>query len=706
MMVCTDTVYFSFQPEVNRKEDGSDATRHVVSFEKTPVMSTYLVAIVVGEFDYVEQKIEGGITIRVFTPVGKKEQGRFALDVAAKTLPYYSNYFQIPYPLPKLDCIAIADFSAGAMENWGLVTYREILLLVDPVNTSNLLKQRVAEVIAHEFAHQWFGNIVTMEWWTHLWLNEGYANFSQALCADIIFPEYEIWTQYLANSFIPALNLDSLKNTHPVEVPVGAPEEVEEIFDAISYDKGSSVIRMLHRYLGDADFRKGMNLYLTRHKYSNTFTEDLWNALGEASGKPVEKVMATWTRLPGFPMVSAEATTDDEKTILTLSQTRFFLNGEKDESGTLWVVPIAISVSMDSEIRTILLDSASVTVTLPKLKEGDWIKVNAGACGFFRTRYTEDLLRRLVPAIQSKKLGPIDRLNVVDDLLSMVKAGYSSTVQLLKLLEAYKDEDNYSVFVSLATSLSTVSKLISQKDMKPLISPLVRDVFANIYKQLGWIPADGESHLDKVLRPLVLSMLGEHEEETVIKRAQSDFADHIAKKRLLPADLQSCVYTIVMKRGKQETFDEFVKLYKATDSHEEHNRISRAMGSANTPELRDQVIDFAMKEVRPQDTVFVLCAMSASSAMGARKIWTYFKDNYDKFVEMYGGSMLMIRISKASSENFASVEDANEVEAFFKKLSNYAGKRAVAQSIEGIRLSAAWLDRDCDSIREYLSKRQ
>lgn len=255
-----------------------------------------MVAIVVGEFDYVKGKSSDGVDVRVYTPVGKKEQGLFALEVTVKVLPYYKEYFQVAYPLPKLDLIAISEFAAGAMENWGVITYRETMVLVDKENTSLIRKQNIALTVGHEVAHQWFGNLVTMEWWTCLWLNEGYASFVEFLCVNHLFPEYDIWTQFLTDMYTPALSADCLENSHPIEVAVNHPAEIDEIFDEISYNKGASVIRMLHHYLGDDDFRKGMNLYLTKYQYKNTITENLWECLEEASGKTVANIMQTWIK--------------------------------------------------------------------------------------------------------------------------------------------------------------------------------------------------------------------------------------------------------------------------------------------------------------------------------------------------------------------------------------------------------------------------
>jgi len=299
--------------------------KKVVKFDNTPIMSTYLLAFFVGETECVEGKTREGVTVRVYTPVGKTEQGKFALDVGTKTLSYFTEYFGIPYPLPKLDMIAIADFSAGAMENWGLVTYRETALLIDEKNSTLSGKQRVAYVVAHELAHQWFGNLVTMEWWNNLWLNEGFATWVGNLAVDHLFPSWNIWTGFVTEYFARALSLDGLEHSHPVEVDVANSGQINEIFDAISYCKGASVIRMIAEFLGEADFKKGLHAYLSKHSYKNTVTEDLWTALGTASGKPVALNMNCWTKHIGYPYIKVSRTTDNQ---LNITQHRFVASGK------------------------------------------------------------------------------------------------------------------------------------------------------------------------------------------------------------------------------------------------------------------------------------------------------------------------------------------------------------------------------------------
>jgi puromycin-sensitive aminopeptidase len=427
LTVPTNRVALSNMPVKLETVDGDLKT---LTFETTPVMSTYLVAVVVGEYDYVEDKSTDGVLVRVFTPLGKKEQGLFALEVATKVLPYYKEYFNIAYPLPKMDLIAISDFSAGAMENWGLVTYRETFLLVDPENTSLIRKQSIALTVGHEIAHQWFGNLVTMEWWTNLWLNEGYASFVEFLCVHHLFPEYDIWTQFVTDMYTRALELDCLKNSHPIEVPVSHPSEIDEIFDEISYNKGASVIRMLHHYIGDEDFRKGMNVYLTRHQYKNTTTEDLWQALEESSSKPVAEVMCTWIKQMGFPVVKVQSQQANGKRTLTLTQQKFCADGLQSEKVCFWMVPINISTPKSENAHTAMLDKASMVITLDNVSENDWVKINPGTIGFYRCDYPPEMLREFVPAITDKTLPPLDRLGLVDDLFALVQAGQSPTVEV------------------------------------------------------------------------------------------------------------------------------------------------------------------------------------------------------------------------------------------------------------------------------------
>ncbi|XP_017135362.1 puromycin-sensitive aminopeptidase isoform X3 [Drosophila miranda] len=688
-----------------KKEDDLEGGLRRVRFDRTPIMSTYLVACVVGEYDFVEGKSEDGIIVRVFTPVGKREQGQFALDVATKVLPFYKDYFNIAYPLPKMDLIAISDFSAGAMENWGLVTYRETFVLVDPKNTSLMRKQSIALTVGHEIAHQWFGNLVTMEWWTHLWLNEGYASFVEFLCVHHLFPEYDIWTQFVTDMYTRALELDSLKNSHPIEVPVGHPSEIDEIFDEISYNKGASVIRMLHDYIGEDDFRKGMNIYLTRHQYGNTSTEDLWTALQEASSKNVAEVMSSWTQYKGFPVVSVESEQKGKtQRILRLSQRKFTADGSQADEDCLWVVPISVSTSRDPTAiaKTFLLDKPSMEVVLDGVTDSDWIKINPGTVGYYRTRYSKEMLEQLMPAVKNMELPPLDRLGLIDDMFAMVQAGHASTADVLALVDGYRNETNYTVWTAITNSLTNLHILISHTDLMEEFHRFGRNLYEPVAQRLGWEPREGENHLDTLLRSLVLTRLVSFRSNDVIEVARQRFRSHINGTQPLPADLRTTCYKAALQDGNEQIFEEMLALYRTTDLHEEQDRISRALGCSTDAKLLRRVIDFAMSgEVRAQDSVFVIVAV-AINPKGRDMAWEFFKSSNKQLLERYQGGFLLTRLIKYLIENYASEEKAQEVEEFFRVTQIPGCERTVSQAVETIRLNAAWLERDREKLSTYL----
>ncbi|KYN42922.1 Puromycin-sensitive aminopeptidase [Trachymyrmex septentrionalis] len=676
-----------------------------LTFERTPIMSTYLVAVVVGDFDYIEDMSSDGVLVRVYVPKSKKEQGQFALEVATKVLPYYKTYFGIAYPLPKIDLIAIADFSSGAMENWGLVTYRETCLLVDPQNTSAVRKQWIALIVAHELAHQWFGNLVTMEWWTHLWLNEGYASFVEFLCVAHLFPEYDIWTQFVTDTYIRALELDALKNSHPIEVPVGHPSEIDEIFDDISYHKGASVIRMLHAYIGDDDFRKGMNLYLKKHSYANAETEDLWAALEEASNKAVRKVMSSWTKRQGFPVVKVDYRQEGNNRILSLSQERFLADGSVDTNVDAWLIPISVSSSQDPN-KTIfdgILDAKTKEFVIQNVPEGTWLKINPGTIGFYRTRYSQSALSLLLPAIKDHTLPPLDRLGLLDDLFAMVQAGYASTVEVLELMQAFLHEDNYTVWSTIVNILSKIGILISHLDFEDSLKAFGRNLFREVNVRLGWNPKPNESHLNTLLRSLVLGRMAALNDQDTIEEAKRRFELHVNGTTTLAADLRSPVYRAVLSVGDANTYDTMLKLYKEADLQEEKERILRALGAIKDETLLRKVLDFAMsEEVRAQDTVFAIMSVSLSYK-GRLMAWNFFKEKWKTLLDRYEGGFLLARLVKFTTENFVTEEQAKDVESFFEGHPTPGTERTVQQCVESIRLNAAWLNREKDSIRKYLT---
>uniref|UniRef100_A0A3B4XSZ7 Aminopeptidase n=1 Tax=Seriola lalandi dorsalis TaxID=1841481 RepID=A0A3B4XSZ7_SERLL len=592
LIVPKDRVALSNMNVIDRKPYPEDENLVEVKFATTPIMSTYLVAFVIGEYDYVESQSSDGVTVRVYTPVGKAEQGKFALEVATKTLPFYKDYFSVPYPLPKIDLIAIADFAAGAMENWGLVTYRETALLIDPKNSCSSSRQWVALVVGHELAHQWFGNLVTM---------------------------------------VSSCNLSS------------------DI---------SSVIRMLHNYIGDEDFRKGMNAYLLKFQHKNASTEDLWDCLEQASGKPIAAVMGSWTKQMGFPIIVVDQEQVRDDRILKLSQKKFCASGPHNgEDCPSWMVPISVCTSEDPKCTklNVLLDRPETTITLSGVASDQWIKINPGTVGFYRIQYSSSMLESLLPGVRDLSLQPVDRLGLQNDLFSLSRAGMISTVEVLKLMEAFVNEPNYTVWSDLSCNLGVLSSLLSHTDFHEEIQEFIRDLFTPIGLELGWDSKPGE----------------------------------------------------VLKHGDSATLDTMLKLHKQADMQEEKNRIERVLGAISAPDLIQKVLNFALsEEVRPQDTVSVIGGVAGSSKQGRKAAWKFVKDNWEELYNRYQGGFLISRLIKLTVDGFAIDKMAAEVKSFFESHPAPAAERTVQQCCENILLNAAWLKRDADDIHQYLLQRK
>ncbi|XP_065349248.1 puromycin-sensitive aminopeptidase isoform X1 [Cloeon dipterum] len=700
-----DRVALSNMPVASEEVRGNE---RLLKFERTPIMSTYLVAVVVGDFDFIEDTTRDGIKVRVYTPVGKKEQGKFALQVATEVLPYYTDYFEVKYPLPKIDLVAIPDFAAGAMENWGLVTYRELCLLVDPDNTTTDRKQKIAHTVGHELAHQWFGNLVTMEWWTHLWLNEGYATFVESMCVNDMFPEYEILNQFVTKSVIVGLQDDALRNSHAIEVPICHPSEIDEIFDDISYNKGASILRMLHKFIGDEAFRKGMKSYLTKHEYGNAETEDLWAALQDSSEKPVKEVMSTWTNKMGFPLITVSSKQIGNSRELTLSQKRFCASADMKDDPSMWMVPISLSTSADptKDSHNFVLSGPTQIVTIDNINDGDFVKVNTGTFGFYRTFYPIEIINQMIPAITSKQLPPLDRLGILDDVFSLVQAGHMASTEGLKLMSTYAEyEDDCTVWKNLCSWITKLNSLFNYADeCKMPFLAYARSILRKISEKLGWDAIENESHMDTLLRARIIEALVECEDEKTIKEAKTRFEAHRNGTKILPADLRLPVYRAVFIDADASLFEEIVKMHRSADLHEEKHRISFAMGYMKDPELLQKALDFAMSDdVRKQDTIYVI-SFIAFSKEGLNLTWAYLTKHWQMFLDKFGGVWLITMLVRKVTEKFASVEAADEADKFFADKPISGVKRNIRMGLETARLNAAWLSRDRAMIAEWLSE--
>jgi puromycin-sensitive aminopeptidase len=676
-----------------------DKDLKTVQFMPTPPMSTYLLAFIIGEFESIKTKTKEGVLVRVFTTEGKKMQARFALDVAAKTLSFYSNYFGIRYPLPVLDMIAIPDFAAGAMENWGAVTYRESALLVDENLSSLANKQWVALVVAHELAHQWFGNLVTMEWWTHLWLNEGFASYMEYLAVDSIFPSWDMWVQFTALENGSALRLDGLKNTHPIEVAVANPSEINEIFDSVSYSKGASVLRMLSEYLGAETFRKGLSQYLKKYKYGNAATVDLWTSLEIVSKKPVRKIMDKWTAEPGYPVL----TVLENKNKVTVTQKRFFSNrivAKKSNHSTLWNVPF--SILQRNNVKTpikYLLNGKSISI--PE-QTGQWIKVNSGECSFVRINYSENLLKRLAPPIQKKQLSAVDRLGIIRDAFALSEAGEASTPQVLNLVNSFKEEMDYAVWIEIATYLRQISQLVSNENFLPEYEKYCKTIFEASAQRVGWEKKKGEKHTDSLLRPLVLMSFGSYGDKKTIEKALSLFKK-IEKGENVDPELRGVIFNLTAENGDENLFNKFIVLYKKENLQQEKDRIGRALGSFKDKKILSMTLEFCLSEHVRSQSVIPMIAAVWGNPQGRKLAWQFVKKNWKVLHKRFSGGHMLARLLE-SADAFVLEEDAKDIEQFFKKNSLPEASRTIAQSLEQIRSNSIWLTTDKKVLQEFLSQ--
>lgn len=673
----------------------SESAYKVVEFAPTPKMSTYLLAFISGEFESAEGKNKDGVLVRVFTTPGKKKQAEFALEVAKKSLEFYGKYFGIKYPLPILDMIAIPDFASGAMENWGAVTYRESALLVDPAHTAAEDKQWVALVIAHELAHQWFGNLVTMKWWTDLWLNEGFASYIEYLAIAHIFPEWQIWKQFVSRELGTALRLDSLATTHPIEVLVNRPNEISEIFDAVSYSKGAVVIRMIAEYLGERDFRKGLSLYLKRHSYGNAETKDLWRALEEVSGKPVGKIMDGWTKKSGYPLVSI---IKSEKSF-RIRQSHFFsspISRRNSRDKTLWNVPIVRQNKRGNLKRELFSKKEGV------LNNFGGEKLNFGETGLFRVDYPKSVLKNFESKIVAEKFGAIDRLGLIRDSFALAESGQSSTTLALDLLSSYREENEYVVWLEVAGGLGRLSQVFADEKWFPKLKEFKRQIFSPLAQKLGWHQKKGEAFTVAMLRDMAIYQAGANGDKEIIGEAEKMFEKYIKEGMAPDKEIRSAVYLLAAKRGKEKRFSQFIKLYKEAHLSDEKNRLGEALGLFDDKKLLQKALDFSLsKDVRPQD-VFSIFRSVARNPRGRLLAWQFVKKNWSKFVKIYGAGGHII--SKVIEPLGANVDTgvADEIERFFKRQKSVGVERTASQVLEMIRAKAEWKKRDAKKIEKWL----
>lgn len=684
------TISNTIEKETTALPDG----RVRVVYERTPRMSTYLLACVVGKFSHVEKKSKHGTLTRVFAPHGKEHQAAFALDVAVRCLDFYDDYFKIRYPLPVVDHIAIPDFSAGAMENWGAITYRESALLFDPKESTAQNKQRIALVIAHELAHQWFGNLVTMEWWTDLWLNEGFANYIEYLAVDHCFPEWDIWTQFVDTEMNEAMRLDALESTHPIQVEVHHPSEINEIFDAVSYAKGATVLRMLATYLGAENFRKGLHEYLQKHAYGNAKTKDLWAALEHASGKPVRRVMETWTKHGGYPVVTLVR----EGKRIRLSQKRYF-SSKKLSSPTRWAVPMTLALG--SKKQQLLLDTRTSVILADK--KSAYINANVGAVGMYRTHYDTATLAALSAAVASGTLTSAELVRIVNDVFALAFSDDGAITDALAFLATLTTVDHYSVWSTVIQELVHLKTLVEGTKSEKLLNEYIVALLTPLSQKLGWGAKPQEPHTTHLLRGLVMHTLtGAHDQES-IKAALTHFKAHERGSRLEP-NLRPAVYGAFAREGGAQALETLIYHYEHEEMHAEKNRLLVALGCVRKTSTMRRALTYALgNKVRFQDTRWVFLS-AARSVWGARIVFSVLQKHWPLILERYGKSGHDLPRFVHCMAVLTTEADYEAVRKFFKAHPAHGAARAVKQCLEEIRSRIRWRKKNLPVVESWLTE--
>ncbi|MDQ6782278.1 MAG: M1 family metallopeptidase [Actinomycetota bacterium] len=633
LIVDEDLTALSNGAEVSSESVGNAKRR--VRFAETMPMSTYLVAFVVGPFEVSAPTEVAGVPLRVATPPGRAELTGYATQVAAHALTFLASYFGVAYPHDKIDHVAIPDFAFGAMENLGCVTYRETALLIDIERASQLELQRVATVVAHETAHMWFGDLVTMRWWNGIWLNEAFATFMELTTTDHFRPDWGVWTAFGAGK-AAALATDGLTTTRPVEFAVGRPEEAEAMFDVLTYQKGGSVLRMLEQYLGAEVFRKGISHYLETHAHANTETADLWNALESVSGEPVRQTMDSWILQGGYPMVSVDLGPDGHS--LTLDQQRFFYAGTPTDDR--WVIPVNLRASVKGQVvtRRLLLDTASTTVDVGGPVE--WAVVNEGSWGFYRVRYSPELLSRLTASIQAIA-DPLERLSLVGDTWADVVAGAQPLDDLLLLLEALGDESDPDVWGAMLNPFGLLN-LIADEEGRAAIAACVRRLAGPAFARLGWEPDPDEGSRAGTVRSRLVAALGVlGADPDVRSEAIRRHEEWTAGRVGLAPDLVTAAVNVVATAGGPDAYQTVLDRYRAATNPQEKMRYLHALGGFEDPALLARSLELCMSdEVRNQDGPFLVGSIMATRT-GSALAWEWVEANWDRIIERFPNNLLI-----------------------------------------------------------------
>ena len=686
----------SNMPEIdveNRKATG------VWKFETTPRMSSYLLAFAAGDMQGITAKTKNGTLVGVYaTKAHPASNLEFALDIAVRCIEFYEEYYGVKYPIPQSLHVALPDFSAGAMENWGLVTYREIYLLVDE-NSTALSRQTVALVVAHELAHQWFGNLVTMKWWDDLWLNESFANMMEYVSVDAIEPSWKIFEDFQTSGAPYALKRDATDGVQSVHVEVKHPDEINTLFDgAIVYAKGSRLMHMLRRWLGDDAFRKGLGAYFEKHQYGNTIGRDLWDALSQASGRDVAAFMDAWLEQPGYPVVTAKVEND----CLILTQKQFFI-GEHEDKGRLWPVPLNSNwQGLPDTLTTERLEIPNYAA-LAAQNEGA-LRLNTENTAHYITDYQGELLDDLLNNLSS--LDNISKLQIVQERRLLAESGMISYADLLPVISKLANETSYMVVSAVSQVLEGLNRFVdegsqTEEDYKALLKILSQSNF----DRLGFEKQEGESDEDEMVRQLIVGNMIKADDETAKAQASQIFDRYRENLEKLPAAIRLQVLINQIKHHESKELTKlYLELYVASNDGSFKNALSTALSYTKNKETLDELLATWKDKftVKPQD-LSAWYARFLSRDFTQEAVWTWARENWDWIKAALGGDMSFDSFVISPAVVFKTEERLAEYKAFFEpQLDDMAISRNISMGIKEIAARVELVKREKEAVEKAI----
>ncbi len=677
-----------------QQEENDEALTTV--FDRTPRMSSYLLAFVVGELHKKTAHTTSGVEVNVWaTPAQSEDTLDFALDIATRSIDFYDEYFGVPYPLPKSDHVALPDFSSGAMENWGLITYRESCLLADPKLTPESSKRFIATVIAHELSHQWFGNLVTMQWWNDLWLNESFANMMEYVAVDALHPEWRMWEDFATGEVTVALRRDSLDGVQPVQADVNHPDEISTLFDpAIVYAKGGRLLVMVRRLIGEEAFRAGLKSYFEKFAYQNTVGNDLWRELETASGQPIVDLMNTWISQPGLPIVQVEQNNSDEQPTATLRQERFFI-GDHQPSDALWPIPLFANQPLDDEILT----EREKTFTIEKP-----LQLNCGLNGHFVTKYDTTTRERLLTTIH--ELPTLDKICLLQDATLLARAGFENSASLLPLALSLKHETNEKVFDMAAGALAELRKFVDDDDDGKAHLKQISGKFARAtFDELGWDETPGESDDDRERRVTALGLMIYSEDQTVLAEAKRRFDGQSLEE--LPTEIRSLIISANVRHFETpEMINSLFQTYQQTPSNDLQADITLGLTATKNPETAQKILANIKRPdvIRPQDASrwFVYLIRTHESR---QLTWNWLKDNWQWVETTFAGDKSYDDFIRYTASALLTRDELNDFIKFTTPLNTEpALTRTIDLGIREIAGKVALIERDQTAVIDALNK--